>query len=81
MTVFGTDIYHYLYRRSATQEHAWRVTPRQLRDHESERGALDLGQEDLDIVTGERLVEADRLLSGGSAYNPNVGIMSTGTMG
>jgi hypothetical protein len=63
MTAFGTDIYHYLYRRSAKQQHAWVITPQRLREHESERCAFDLGHEDLRIVSGERLVDANKLLA------------------
>jgi len=66
MTLFGTDLYHYLYRRSSNAHHAWRIAPQKLREHESERGAFDLGhlgQEELRVVTGERLVEVKSLLA------------------
>ncbi len=55
MRTFGTDLYHYLYRRESKQDHAWPITYEQLRQYESAHGALDLGVEDLRVVTGERL--------------------------
>jgi hypothetical protein len=56
MKCFGTDLYHYLYRRESSRDHAWRISAEQLRDYESASGALDLGIEDLEIVTGQKLV-------------------------
>lgn len=64
MTVFGTDLYHYLYRRESKQDHAWRISHEKLREHESERSAFDLGAENLSIVIGERRVDATKLLAG-----------------
>ncbi len=55
MSVFGTDIYHYLYRRNSASDHAWRVSTEELRMHESAKRALDLGDEDLNIVNGLKL--------------------------
>lgn len=53
--VRATDLYHYVYCRDSTRTHAWRVTPEQLRRLESERGALDLGPLDYDVVEGLKL--------------------------
>lgn len=62
MSCFGTDIYHYLYRRASSCDHAWRYSAEELRDYESASGALDLGPEDLEIVAGQKLVvEGKRL--------------------
>ncbi len=62
MQCFGTDLYHYLYRRESNRDHAWRMSAEELRDYESTSGALDLGKEDLDVVTGHKLdVEGQRL--------------------
>jgi len=62
MKCFGTDIYHYLYRRESNRDHAWRISAEDLRSYESDSGALDLGPEDLEIVAGQKLVvEAERL--------------------
>lgn len=55
MRVFGTDVYHYLYRRNSSSDHAWRISAEDLRLHESAKRALDLGAEDLDIVEGRKL--------------------------
>lgn len=55
MRIFGTDLYHYLYRRESKQDHAWRISHEKLREYESARGALDLGAEDLRVVTGAQL--------------------------
>lgn len=55
MSIYGTDVYHYLYRRSSTATHAWRINRRQLRDYESSARALDLGPENLDVVSGVNL--------------------------
>jgi hypothetical protein len=55
MRIFGTDLYHYLYRRESKQDHAWRIGHEDLRMYESARGALDLGDEDLDVVNGNKL--------------------------
>jgi len=62
LKIFGTDLYHYLYRRESNRDHAWRISHEELRQYESARGALDLGVEDLRIVNGARLeVTAERL--------------------
>lgn len=55
MRIFGTDVYHYLYRRSSASDHAWRISAEDLRAHESAKHALDLGAENLDVVTGALL--------------------------
>lgn len=55
MSVYGTDVYHYLYRRSSITTHAWRISKQQLRSYEASARALDLGVEDPSIVTGELL--------------------------
>jgi hypothetical protein len=55
MRIFGTDVYHYLYRRTSSSDHAWRISAEDLRAYESSKRALDLGAEDLDIVTGAKL--------------------------
>ncbi len=54
MSVFGTDVYHYLYFRNSSCGHAWRMSTADLRLHESAKGALDLGAIDLDIINGRR---------------------------
>lgn len=63
MKVFSTDIYHYLYRREERGAHAWTISSSDLRMHESDRGALDLGVVDLDVVAGERLDVLGRTLA------------------
>jgi len=63
MRSFGTDLYHYLYRRESKQDHAWPISHEELRKYESARGTLDLGAEDLDIVTGSKLDVAVSLLA------------------
>jgi len=55
MSLFGTDLYHYLYLRDSRADHTWGITAEDLRAHESARGALDLGVIDYDIIKGERL--------------------------
>jgi len=55
MRIFGTDVYHYLYRRESSSDHAWRISKEDLRLHESAKRALDLGAEDFDLVTGTKL--------------------------
>ena len=54
MSIFATDIYHYVCRRSSGGRHTWPITNERLREHESACHALDLGEEDLDIVTGAK---------------------------
>ncbi len=55
MSVFNSDVYHYLYRRNSSSTHAWRITNAQLRNYESSARALDVGVEDLDVVSGTKL--------------------------
>lgn len=64
MKVRSTDLYHYVYRRDSTTDHAWQISAEELRRTESQHGALDLGREDLRIVEGRKLdVEGRRLES------------------
>lgn len=58
MSLFGTDVYHYLYRRNSSTTHAWRISAEKLRMRESDAHAYDLGAEDLSVVTGENLTVA-----------------------
>jgi len=55
MRIFGTDVYHYLYRRESASSHAWNISSEDLRLHESAKRALDLGAVDFDIVSGLKL--------------------------
>lgn len=55
MSIFGTDLYHYRYTRDSKQNHTWSTSAEDLRLTESARCALDLGVEDLNIVSGTRL--------------------------
>ncbi len=55
MRLFGTDVYHYLYRRDSATTHAWGISSDDLRLHESSKRALDLGAVDFDIVNGFKL--------------------------
>ncbi len=55
MSIFGTDVYHYLYRRNSFSNHAWHISSEDLRLHESSKRALDLGVEDLSVVDGRKL--------------------------
>lgn len=56
MRLFGTDVYHYLYRREAGSSHAWAIDHQSLRRLEIARRALDLGNENLDVVSGLQLL-------------------------
>lgn len=63
LSVFATSIHHYLYRRRDSEQHAWGIKSARLREIESARGAADLGDEDFDIVCGNKLEVAAKLLS------------------
>lgn len=55
MSLFATSVYHYLYRRNTGGRHAWNVTHQKLRLQSSAMRSLDLGDEDLDVVCGNKL--------------------------
>lgn len=55
MSIFGTDLYQYLYRRHSKSDHTWKMSHEKLRQYESARRSLDLGAENLRVVTGATL--------------------------
>ena len=54
LSVYATSIHHYLYRRTGGS-HTWGISNEKLRGFESSLRSLDLGLENLEIVTGELL--------------------------